>query len=275
LLIVMLPLLLLGVRHLRLQGWGWRRAVVLLAAASIPLVAYAGTRMRYTHDFNIVAFGGFQMSGMAGLMLTPEVVARLPAEDRDLAAQILAVRERAEALGHVTPTPKNSTGQTSFPSAAAGYFDIYARTYDSLLQNEIEPLQRPEESWAAFDHRLGRFSLATIRAAPEDYAAWILGASARLVGHMLVLNGPFVLACMGLLAALLWRLRRPASIGDLDRASDAGLLVLVVGIYVLAAAPLSVLLTFPAARYIDSAAILLPALPLYAALHLVGARRKP
>jgi hypothetical protein len=142
------------------------------------------------------------------------------------------------------------------------------------LQDEIERLQRPDENWVEFDHRLGRLSFATIRAAPEDYAAWIVGASARLVGHMLVTNGPFVLACMGLLVALLWRLRRPASIGDLDRASDAGLLVAVVGIYFLAAAPLSVLLTFPAARYIDSAAILLPALPLYAALHLVGARRK-
>jgi hypothetical protein len=207
-------------------------------------------------------------------MLTPSVVARLPAEDRDLAAQILAARERAEAQGRVAPTPRNSTGQQSFPSAAAGYFDIYARTYDSLLQDEIERFQRPDESWVEFDHRLGRLSFATIRVVPEDYAAWIVGASARLVGHMLVLNGPFVLACMGLLAALLWRLRRPASIGDLDRASDAGLLAVVVGIYILAAAPLSVLLTFPASRYIDTAAILLPALPLYATFHLAGVWRK-
>jgi hypothetical protein len=275
LLIVTLPLLLLAVRHLRLQSWGWRRAVVLLAAASIPLVAYAGTRMRYTHDFNIVAFGGFQMSGMAGLMLTPSVVAQLPAEDRDLAAQILAARERAEAQGRVAPTPANSTGQRSFPSAAAGYFDIYARTYDSLLQDEIERLRRPDENWVEFDHRLGRLSFATIRVVPEDYAAWIVGASARLVGRMLVTNGPFVLACIGLLAALLWRLRRPASIGSLDWGADTWLLVVVVGIYILAAAPLSVLLTFPASRYIDTAAILLPALPFYAAFHLVGARRKP
>jgi hypothetical protein len=78
-----------------------------------------------------------------------------------------------------------------------------------------------------------------------------------------------------LLAALLWRLRRPASIGSLDWGADTGLLVVVVGIYILAAAPLSVLLTFPASRYIDTAAILLPALPFYAAFHLVGARRKP
>jgi hypothetical protein len=214
------------------------------------------------------------MSGMAGLMLTPSVVAQLPAEDRELAAQILAARERAEAQGHVAPTPANSTGQRSFPSAAAGYFDIYARTYDSLLQDEIERLERPDESWVEFDRRLGRLSFATIRVVPQDYAAWIVGASARLVGHMLVMNGPFVLACMGLLAALLRAFRRPASFGSLDRAPDAGLLVLVVGIYILAAAPLAVLMTFPASRYIDTAAILLPALPLYATFHLVGARRK-
>jgi hypothetical protein len=94
-----------------------------------------------------------------------------------------------------------------------------------------------------------------------------VGASARLVGRMLVTNGPFVLACIGLFAALLWALRRPESIRSLDRAPDILLLVLVVGIYIVAAAPMGVLLTFPAARYIDTAAILLPALPLYAAFH--------
>jgi hypothetical protein len=274
LLIVTLPLLVLLARRLRFQSWTLRRAAVLLAAASLPLALHAGLRMRYTHDFNIAAYGGFQSSGMAGLMLSPTVIERLPAEDRDLATQILAARTRAEAQGRVIPTPENSTGQRSFASAAAGYFDIYARTYDALLHDEIERLQRPDESWVEFDHRLGRLTLATIRAVPLDYAAWLVGASARLVGRMLVTNGPFVLACVGLFAALLWALRRPESIRSLDRASDVVLLVLVVGIYILAAAPMGVLLTFPAARYIDTAAVLLPALPLYAAFHLVEAPGK-
>jgi hypothetical protein len=37
---------------------------------------------------------------------------------------------------------------------------------------------------------------------------------------------------------------------------------------------MGVLLTFPASRYIDTASVLLPALPLYAALYLVEALRK-
>jgi hypothetical protein len=274
LLIGALPVLLLAARRLVFQSWGCRRAAVLLAVTSLPLAVHAGLRMPYTHDFNIVAFGGFQMSGMAGFMLSPAVVDRLPAEDRDLAARILAARERAETEGRVAPTPENSTGQRSFPSAAAGYFDIYARSYDALLYGGILPLQRSDESWVEFDRRLGRFALATIRAAPQDYAAWVTGASARLVGRMLVTNGPFVLACTGLFGVLLWAFRRPGSLGSLGRTPDVLLLVLVVGIYVLAAAPMAVFLTFPASRYIDAAAVLLPALPLYAAFHLVEALRK-
>jgi hypothetical protein len=77
-----------------------------------------------------------------------------------------------------------------------------------------------------------------------------------------------------LLPALLWAFLRPESILSLERAPDVLLLVLVVGIYILAADPVGVLITFPAARYIDSAAVLLPALPLYAAFHLVEALRR-
>jgi len=49
------------------------------------------------------------------------------------------------------------------------------------------------------------------------------------------------------------------------------LVIAVVAVYVLAAAPLAVLITFPASRYIDTAGILLPALPLFAAIRLGAA----
>jgi hypothetical protein len=46
------------------------------------------------------------------------------------------------------------------------------------------------------------------------------------------------------------------------------LVIAAVAVYVLAAAPLAVLITLPASRYIDTAAVLLPALPLFAAIRL-------
>ena len=65
-------------------------------------------------------------------------------------------------------------------------------------------------------------------------------------------------------------LRRPNCIRNLGGSTDALLVVAVVAVYVLANAPLAVLVTFPASRYIDTAATLLPALPLFCAIRLAA-----
>jgi len=48
--------------------------------------------------------------------------------------------------------------------------------------------------------------------------------------------------------------------------ADWRLLLTLVGLYTLGSVALSVLITFPASRYIDSAALMLAAVPLYAGL---------
>jgi hypothetical protein len=261
-LLVMLPLLLCVVS--RITG----RRVAMSRPVAVPLVAYAVDRARHTGDFQLVAFGGFQMSAMAGLLISEDVAQRLPAPERALAMQILTARKQAEDAGRVLRTPVNSVGERSFVSAAAGYFDIYARTYDDLLYGELAKLQSAGESWGDFDRRLRHFALSTIAAAPERYVAWIVGASARLVGRMTVTNGPFVLASVALLSMVLLMFWRPERIRNLRGSTDTLLVIAVVAVYVLAAAPLAVLITFPASRYIDTAAILLPALPLFGAIRL-------
>ncbi len=267
-LLVMLPLLLCVVSCITGRRVALHRPVALLLLSAVPLVAYAADRARHTGDFQLVAFGGFQMSAMAGLLISEDVAQRLPAPERALAMQILAARTQAEDAGRVLRTPVNSVGERSFVSAAAGYFDIYARTYDDLLYGEIAKLQSAGESWGDFDRRLRHFALSTIAAAPERYVAWIVGASARLVGRMTVTNGPFVLASVALLSMVLLMFWRPERIRNLRGSTDTLLVIAVVAVYVLAAAPLAVLITFPASRYIDTAAILLPALPLFGAIRL-------
>jgi hypothetical protein len=107
------------------------------------------------------------------------------------------------------------------------------------------------------------FALATLRAAPVSYAAWVLGGLARLVGHALVLNPCFLLGTAALLL-LAWRPPRD------DAPDDLRLLLLLVGVYTIGSGALSVLITFPASRYIDSTALLLAALPLYGVLCRIG-----
>jgi hypothetical protein len=272
-LIVTLPLLQTTAARLTGEPLRLGRALVLMSMAAAPFVAYSTERMRHTGDFNLVSYGGFVMSGMSGFLLSEEVVQRFPPQERELAAQILAERKRLEAEGRIARTPLNSTGDRSFVSAAAGYFDIYARSYDELVHNGIQRLKRADEDWVAFDRRLKSFAVTTVRLVPDRYVAWVAGATSRLLGRMLVTNGPFLIASIGFLLMLARTVLRPAGFRSLHGTSDTLAVVVVVAIYLLTSAPLTVLITFPSSRYIDAAAILLPALPIYAAIRLAQALR--
>jgi hypothetical protein len=206
------------------------------------------------------------MSALAGFMLTPEIVARLPERVQPTARAILTVRERGEADGSVARTPPNSVGEPSFRSAALGYFDIYARSYDILLHFGIVTLREPGESWVAFNRRLTDFSFATVMAAPSRWLAWIGGASARLVGRAIVTNATMLAAVLLLVAAAALALLRRQPLGSMCEGVGA-VCVLALG-WLACTAPLAVLVTFPASRYIDTAALLLPAIPLMLALNL-------
>lgn len=261
----------------------WRHAALsrlagtlgLLAACLLPFLALSTVRQLRYGDFNVVSFGGFQMSGMAALMLTPDIAARLPADLQDTARHIIAGRDALVAAGQAAPIPLNSTGQRSFPSAAAGYFDILVRTHDAVLFNDVAKLRGAGESWVAFNARLQRLALATIRAAPVDYAAWLAGATSRLVGHAIVLDFPFVLATASLiLAAILRRMPAPPRRAAEDGIDLQVLLVLSV-VYTLGASVLLVVVTLPAERYIDSAMLFLPVWPLYGTIRLLGLFARP
>jgi hypothetical protein len=256
--VVMVPVMpiLLAPRRRRLALW-------LGMACLAPALLLSAVRLERVGDFNVVSYGGYQMSGMATLMLTPEIVDRLPAGDAGLGRELLARRTALEAAGKAMAVPLNSTGQRSFISAAIFYFDLFARTHEDVLWGAVAPQQRPDEDWPSFNRRLQHFDIATIRAAPVPYAAWVMGATSRLVGHALVLNPSFLLAA-GTLLLLAWR--RPRPVGGVDWR----VLLVVVGVYTVGTGALSVLITFPASRYIDCTAALLAALPLYGVLRRVA-----
>lgn len=245
------------------------RTGLLFLLAVAPFVVQSAYRWRAVGDFNIVSFGGFQMSGMAGLMLSPQIVAALPDQARPTAQAIFTAREKAEVAGRVARTPLNSVGERSFISAAIGYIDIYARTYDDLLWGEISKLRGPEESWVAFNRRLASFDVATVEAAPLRWAAWVAGATSRLVGRMMVTNAPMLVALGFLAVVALPAFARRAPLGSC--AADLPQVCVVALAWLASTGPLIVLITVPETRYIDTAAVLLPAVPaLLAAAILQG-----
>lgn len=243
------------------------RAAVLFCLVAAPFVLQSAYRWNTVGDFNIVSFGGFQMSALAGLMLTPQIVAALPDGVRPTAQAIFSARQAAETAGRVIRTPLNSRGERSFVSAALGYFDIYARTYDDLLYGEIIRLRAPNESWVAFDRRLERFSVATIMAAPLRWAAWVAGATSRLLGRMIATNAPMLLALAVLLIVGMPAFAKRTSLGA--AASDLPVICMVALAWLASTGPLIVLVTFPSTRYIDTSAVLLPAVPALLATAIV------
>lgn len=267
--VLLLPVLYIVLRHLKGERTKVSAFIGVFLACAIPFIAMSSVRYAAVRDFNIVSFGGFQMSGMAGLMLSPEVIERMPADVQPLANQILERRTRAEERGDVIATPLNSTGQRSFLSAALGYYDLYARTYDSLLHGEIAKLQG-NESWVEWNKRLMRLSLATVRAAPDRYVAWVIGGTTRAIGRLLVTNLPFVLGLIGLVAVYcvaLWKGTARTTAG-FTNALDMNVILLLSLFYTAAAGALMVIVTFPAGRYLDSAGLFLPAIPIYLAMSL-------
>lgn len=251
--VVLLPLLAAWLsRRPRIGMW-------LLVACLAPVLGLSTLRLARVADFNVTSFGGFQMSGMAALMLTPAIVGHLPAADQATAREIMAGRDALVADGRAIGVPVNSTGQQSFRSAAVFYFDILARSHDTVLYGAVAPRRGEGEAWPAFNARLQRLAIDTVIASPIDYVAWVIGGSARLVGHAVVLNAMFAVSL--LLLGAVWALPgRAAPRRDL-RVLGAISLVWFVG-----TASLVVLTTFPASRYIDSAGMLLPVWSLYFAL---------
>ena len=171
----------------------------------------------------------------------------------------MLARESGEAAGRVARTPLNSAGERSFISAALGYFDIYARSYDDLVWGEIDKLRAPGESWVAFNQRLANFSFATIKAAPLRWAAWVAGATSRLVGRMIMTDAPMMVALTLLLIVALAAFAQSTPFGA--GAADLPAVCAIALAWLASTGPLVVLVAFPATRYIDTCAVLLPAVP--------------
>ncbi len=271
-----LPVLFVLLVAIRREGMRIGLALAVLIAAAAPVAGYVGLRAATVGGIGVAPFGGFAMSGMAGLMLTPTIVERLPDDVRPMAERILAARTAGEAEGRLIGVPRNSGGERSFHSAALGYFDVLARTYDEVVYGIVLHEREAGEPWPAFDARVGRFTTAVLAAAPDRYVAWVAGATGRLIGRGLTANVPFLIAAAA--CVLLWPLvllRRPPMRPQDERGADVAVLVALAACWLGAAGALTVLVTFPALRYVDSAALLLPALPIYAAWSLVDRLRVP
>jgi hypothetical protein len=264
-----LPVLFLCLRALRGDALALARAAVIFAASVLPFAGIASLRAATVGDPNITSFGGYVLSGMAILMLSDDVVARLPDDAKPFAGEMLAARRAGEESGRFIGIPLNASNVRSYHSAALGYFDVLARTHDDMLRL-AQSTRKPGESWVDFNRRLMRFSLLVIRAAPDRYAAWLVGATTRLFGRSVTTNLPAVLALLVVALAWPWRLLVHGQTGVTpDSRLDFPVMILCGILWLAASGVLTVLIHAPANRFIDTSCLLVaPTLIYWATLLL-------
>jgi hypothetical protein len=276
LLVVALPMLYALLRAIRGHPLRLGRAAAILAVTVAPFIGIASLRAAIVGDFNIVSFGGFAMSGLATLIVSDDTVARVPPDVRPFAAQVLAARRADEESGRMIGIPRNASNERSFYSAALGYFDVLARTHDDGIYQIIAPTRQPNESWIDFNRRLTRFSVAVVRASPGRYAAWIVGAATRVVSHATVTNLPVMLAVIAITVLWPWRLFARGQIGVAPRERlDVPVMAMLAIMWFIGAGILTMLMSAPSLRYIDTSDVLVAPLFIYWAALLVRPAAKP
>jgi hypothetical protein len=261
--VLVLPILFGVLSKISTREWRFGRMVILLFMAVTPFFVQSAYRYQKVGDFNIVSFGGFGITGMAAQLLTPDVIERLPEVHRPLAKQLLEAKQTGVDAQTVMPLFRNSVGQRSFQTTALDGFDALSRNFDEIMWGQAVKLKTADESWVAFNARMGSLNGAILRSLPERWVLWVAGASARLVGRLLTYNVAFLLACFAFCIATLVNATRTGSALAGSTGESWTPLVLIVGAWIVCTTPLTVLLAFPALRYIDTGGLMLTALPLY------------
>ena len=268
---VVMPILFSAMGHLRKKGWQPGASTIVLLLSIAPFLTVSTIRYHVVGDFNTVSFGGVNMTGLTSAMLSEEIIPKLAPDHRDLARNILSGRDALVSRGEICPMviDYDKKEERSFRRTARSYFDILANNFDEVLFKVVYQEKRPGESWVRFNQRMMGFCLDVVRAAPLDYAMWVVGAVRSTIGTATAHNFPFVLGLGALLSVYLYllyfselpKLRFPSL--------DVPVIVLITILTILGSGVLPVFVTYPIIRYVSTTALFLPSLLFYVLFQLL------
>jgi len=142
-----------------------------LAATALPLLAFCALRVAVVGDFGLVSFGGMNLVGITGSLLTEGSVADLPASLQGFGQEVLAGRT-ARGLtwpwgerGELHPEPSNES-----------YEQVIWEVAIPAAEARLGPVS---EHAIAINRLLQRFNAAVIRANPRAYARVVAAAYAN------------------------------------------------------------------------------------------------
>lgn len=238
----------------------WRRAAALCALTVVPFLLFCTLRWAVTGHFGLVSFGGINLIGIAGSMLTPEVVPRLPEATRPLARAILERRQ-----------VKRMRLEEGYDYQR--WVSIYNRNVSGMALRAARKLPElaglgTRSFWVEANRQLTALSWALIRLHPGLYARWVrdsmVAALLRMTESTALRLSAVALALS--VAAAAWRRARdrrrsaagPWTLRSWRWASPGTGLVLAAVAYAVASIALTVLVEPPIDRYVFAAELLLP-----------------
>lgn len=269
------PATLFMAAWLPLLGWAlaalhdgtWRRPrkawLAGLALATLgPYLVFAGWRASRIGEFGLVAFGGYNMSGLAASLVDEPILDELDEANARLAATILKRRSRRGW----EPYRLGEGSQEWFGQYSPNIWKVSVQAAKGQLLRDGRPLNphdgTPVGLHMAVNSRLREFSREVIRRRPRKYLEWVWDAN--LYGWRQLPESRWVAWPSVLLLVVLavWRLA-PRGGTATSAASTArvraSLGVLLIGVGFFAAYVFLVsLLSFPFARYFQGAVLLLP-----------------
>ncbi len=227
-----------------------RRLVALAALCLLPFLAWCGFRAVFVGHFGLVSFGGTNIIGVAISFLTPDVVAKLPAEHQALGQAILERRT-----------------QQGIRTGAGRVYEYrrFVRNYNRNIWHIAVPIARQGKParfdtegrfWVETNTRFSRFAWAVIGQRPTFYARWVADALLETV-RQLAREPAMRWSALLALAAAVWARLSPAARPPLLDRAGIGLLAAVV-VWALAGVLLACLVEPPVDRYWLAASLFLP-----------------
>jgi hypothetical protein len=233
-------------------GW-WRLGVGLSLAAAAPLLLFCGLRWGTVGHFGLVSFGGYNVIGIAGQLLTPEVARGLPPHLQPLARAIL---EKQDAKPQWKPV--------------AGYYRM-VDNFNPTVWYVAAPVARElyGNDDVLVNQRLGELSQRILLARPLAYVRWLLPAAKHGVTQLFEYSfldrpGLALLPALALCHAVLfarWRKRiapHPQAIHGKDYFFEYHAALAIALAFAAAKLILVILVEPPIHRYVAPAAIFLP-----------------
>ncbi|HUQ72541.1 MAG TPA: hypothetical protein VM165_23640 [Planctomycetaceae bacterium] len=232
-------------------------ATRLTLASLGPLITFCTVRWLIVGHFGLVSFGGFNLIGIAGQFLSPELVAELPSNLQPLAQDMLA---RKQAL----IDPELARREWSPRS----YIAVETH-YDTAMWKVFTPAATElcGSDPACVDQQGRDLASAIIRQRPALYANWLLRAfrqAIRVVTSEFVMNlFSLALIAIGLLieTRYTWLRRRgpTVSVPLDDRYFEAVHVQGLIAVsFALSKIALVILVAPPLGRFMDAAGIFLP-----------------